>query len=74
MNYTILDTFRNLFLSSGESYTVDNNLEVGVPMTSDYSKHLTGEGRLCVSTDNTRFSLVEIKSGTLPKKHTFSSV
>lgn len=67
MNYTILDTFRNLFLSSGESYAVDNNLEVGVPMTSDYSKHLTGEGRLCVSTDNTRFSLVEIKSGLLPK-------
>ena len=67
MNYTILDTFRNLFLSAGETYLVDNNLEVGTPMSSSYSRHLTGEGRLCVSTENTRFSLVEIKSGILPK-------
>ena len=67
MNYTILDTFRNLFLSAGETYTVNGNLEAGVPMSSTYSNHLSGEGRLCVATDNTRFSLVEIKSGTLPK-------
>ena len=67
MNYTILDMFRNLFFSAGENYLVDNNSAVGVPMASAYSEHLSGGGRLAVATDNTRFSLCEVKEGCLPK-------
>lgn len=67
MNYTILDMFRNLFFSAGENYLVDNISTVGVPMASAYSEHLSGGGRLSVATDNTRFSLCEVKEGCLPK-------
>lgn len=67
MTYTVLDNFRNLFLSAGESFLTDGNLEVGVPLASNYSRHLSGENRLAVSTENTRFALAEIKEGVIPK-------
>jgi hypothetical protein len=67
VTYTVLETFKNLFFSSGETYLSDGNVEVGVPLGSDYSKHLSGDCRLSVSTENTRFSIAEIKSGSLPK-------
>ena len=67
MNYTVLDNFRNLFLSTGELYKKDNMLQMGVPMSSDYSEHLSGNSRLSVATNDTRFSLVEIQFGELPK-------
>jgi len=67
VTYTVLETFKSLFFSSGEKYLSDGNEQVGVPMTSDYSKHLSGDCRLFVSTENTRFSIAEIKSGTLPR-------
>lgn len=66
MTYTLLEQFRNLFLSTGESYIEDNNVQVGVPMSSNYSKHLLGDGRLSVSTENTRFAIAEVKEGKLP--------
>jgi hypothetical protein len=67
MTYTVLETFKSLFFSSGEKYLADGNEEVGVPLSSNYSKHLSGDCRLSVSTENTRFSIAEIKSGCLPK-------
>jgi hypothetical protein len=67
MTYTVLETFKSLFFSSGEKYLSDGNVEVGVPLASNYSKHLSGDCRLFVSTENTRFSIAEIKSGILPK-------
>ena len=67
MTYTVLDTFCNLFFSSGIAYKKDNMLQTGVPLSSDYSEHLSGNGRLSVSTTDTRFSLVEIQFGEFPK-------
>lgn len=67
MTYTVLEQFKSLFFSNGETYLADGNTELGVPLASNYSKHLSGECRLAVSTENTRFSLAEIKSGCLPK-------
>jgi hypothetical protein len=67
MTFTVLETFKSLFFSSGEKYLSDGNEEVGVPLSSNYSKHLSGDCRLSVSTENTRFSIAEIKSGCLPK-------
>lgn len=66
MTYTVLDNFRNLFLSAGETFLTDGNIEVGVPLASNYSRHLSGENRLAVSTDNTRFSIAEIVEGVIP--------
>lgn len=67
MTYTLLEMFKSLFFSSGEKYLSDGNVEVGVPLASNYSKHLSGDCRLSVSTENTRFAIAEIKSGILPK-------
>lgn len=67
MTFTVLETFKSLFFSSGEKYLSDGKEEVGVPLSSNYSKHLSGDCRLSVSTENTRFSIAEIKSGCLPK-------
>ena len=67
MTYTVLETFKSLFFSSGETYLSDGNTEVGVPLSSNYSKHLSGDCRLSVSTENTRFAIAEVKSGLLPK-------
>lgn len=67
MTLTVIEQFKNLFLSSGGTYQSDGKVELGVPLASNYSKHLSGESRLAVSTDNTRFSLAEVKSGCLPK-------
>ena len=67
MTYTVLEMFKSLFFSSGETYLLDGNSEVGVPLSSNYSKHLSGDNRLSVSTENTRFSIAEVKEGKLPK-------
>lgn len=67
MTYTLLEMFKSLFFSSGETFLTDGNVEVGVPLASNYSKHLSGDSRLSVSTVDTRFSIAEIKSGCLPK-------
>lgn len=66
MTYTVLEMFKSLFFSSGETYLSDGEVEMGVPLSSNYSKHLSGDSRLSVSTENTRFAIAEIKSGKLP--------
>lgn len=66
MTYTVLDQFKNLFYSASETYYVDGNLCVGMPMSSDYSEHLLGKGRLDVPIERTRFSLAEIDGNCYP--------
>ena len=61
MTYTVLEMFKNLFLSTGETYLENGDVQAGVPMASNYSDHLSGDKRLAVSTDNTRFALAEVE-------------
>lgn len=66
MTLNTLEMFKGLFGSAGETFQTNYQLEVGVPMSSNYSAHLSGNSVLCTSTDKCKFAIAEIKSGTLP--------
>ena len=66
MTYSLLDSFVTLFKSNGEKYRLSKEECIGTPLTSEYSKHLSGDTVLYVSSENTRFAIAQIKGGTIP--------
>lgn len=62
MTYSLLDSFVKLFKSNGERYLINDEEVIGTPLTSDYSKHLSGDKVLKVSSENTRFAICETHS------------
>ena len=65
MTYSLLDSFVTLFKSNGEKYRLSKEDCVGTPLTSEYSKHLSGDTVLYVSSENTRFAIAQIKGAYL---------
>lgn len=66
MTYSLLDSFVTLFKSNGAKYRLGDEDFVGTPLTSEYSKHLSGDSALSVSSENTRFAIARIKGGSIP--------
>ena len=63
MTYSVLELFRSLFHTASDVYMANGNQEIGVPMSSNYSRHLSGDVKLSLSCSQSRFAMAEITSG-----------